>query len=92
MPLVRSEVSLRQPEDGQYRPKHVVVHYIVIKYTSYDTVVFDYMQFSQKKNIYIHTFITYIHTYITYNGKSISIRTGVIIFYGLAVLLSARAC
>ena len=37
---------LRQPEDGQYRPKHVVVHYIVIKYTSCDTVVFDYIQFS----------------------------------------------
>jgi len=27
-------------------PKHVVVHYIVIKYTSCDTVVFDYIQFS----------------------------------------------
>ena len=27
-----------------------------------------------------------------YEGKSISIRTGVIIFYVLAVLLSARAC
>ena len=39
--------SLRQPEDGQYRPKHVVVHYIVIKCTSYDTVVFDYIQFSK---------------------------------------------
>ena len=42
-----SEVPLRQPEDGQYRPKHVVVHYIVIKYTSCDTVVFDYMPFSK---------------------------------------------
>jgi len=40
-------VPLRQPEDGQYRPKHVVVHYIVIKYTSCDTVVFDYIQFSK---------------------------------------------
>ena len=39
--------SLRQPEDGQYRPKHVVVHYIVIKYTSCDTVVFNYIQFSK---------------------------------------------
>jgi len=29
------------------RPKHVVVHYIVIKYTSCDTVVFDYIQFSK---------------------------------------------
>ena len=38
---------LRQLEDGQYRPKHVVVHYIVIKYTSCDTVVFDYIQFSK---------------------------------------------
>ena len=27
-----------------------------------------------------------------YVGNSISIGTGVIIFYGLAVLLSARAC
>jgi hypothetical protein len=27
-----------------------------------------------------------------YVGKSISIGTGVIIFYGLAVLLSARVC
>jgi len=29
------------------QPKHVVVHYIVIKYTSCDTVVFDYIQFSK---------------------------------------------
>jgi len=28
-------------------PKHVVVHYIVIKYTSCDTVVFDYVHFSK---------------------------------------------
>jgi len=34
-------------EDDQYRTKHVVVHYIVIKYTSCDTVVFDYIQFSK---------------------------------------------
>ena len=45
--IVRSLVPLRQPEDGQYRPKHVVVHYIDIKYTSCDTVVFDYIQFSK---------------------------------------------
>ena len=38
---------LRQAEGGQYRPKHVVVHYIVIKCTSCDTVVFDYIQFFQ---------------------------------------------
>jgi len=44
---VRSEVPIRQPEDGQYRPKHVVVHYVVIKYTSCDTVVFDYIPFSK---------------------------------------------
>jgi len=47
MLIVRSQVPLRQPEDGQYRPKHVVVHYIVIKYTSCDTVVFDYISFSK---------------------------------------------
>jgi len=47
MLIVRSEVPLRQSEDGQYRPKHVVVHYIVINYTSCDTVVFDYIQFSK---------------------------------------------
>jgi len=47
MLIVRSEVPLRQPEDGQYRPKHVVVHYTVIKYTSCDTVVFHYIQFSK---------------------------------------------
>jgi len=40
-------VPLRQPEDGQYRPEHAVGHYIVIKYTSCDTVVFDYIQFSK---------------------------------------------
>ena len=40
-------MPLRQPEDGQYRPKHVVVHYIVVKYTSCDTVVFDYLPFSE---------------------------------------------
>jgi len=34
-------------ENGQYRPKHVVVHCIVIKYTSCDTVVFDYIPFSK---------------------------------------------
>ena len=45
--IVRSKVPLRQPEDGQYRPKHVVVHYIAIKYTSCDTVVFDYVPFSK---------------------------------------------
>ena len=28
-------------------PKHVVVHHIVIKYTSCDTVVFDYIPFSK---------------------------------------------
>jgi len=47
MLIVRSYVPLRQLEDGQYRPKHVVVHYIVIKYTSCDTVVFDYIRFSK---------------------------------------------
>jgi len=34
---------------------------------------------------------THTHTHI-YEGMSISIRTGVIIFYGLAVLFSACAC
>jgi len=29
------------------RDGDVVVHYIVIKYTSYDTAVFDYIQFSK---------------------------------------------
>ena len=33
--------------DGQYGPKHVVVHYIVIKYASCDIVVFDYILFSK---------------------------------------------
>jgi len=47
MLVVRSYVPLRQHEDDQYRPKHVVVHYIVIKYTSCDTVVFDYLPFSK---------------------------------------------
>jgi len=47
MLIVRPYVPLRQPENGQYRPKHVVVHYIVIEYTSCDTVVFDYIQFSK---------------------------------------------
>jgi len=47
MLIVRPYVPLRQPEDGQYRPKHVVIHYIVIIYTSCDTVVFDYIQFSK---------------------------------------------
>ena len=44
---ILSEVPLRQREDGQYRPKHVVVHYIFIKYTSCDTAVFDYVPFSK---------------------------------------------
>jgi len=52
MLIVRSQVPLRQPEDGQYRPKHVVVHYIVIKHTSRDTTVFDYIQFSKWREIY----------------------------------------
>ena len=47
MLIVRSQVPLRQPEDGQYRPKHVAVHYTAIKYTSCDTVVFDYIKFSK---------------------------------------------
>ena len=42
-----NKILLRQPEEGQYRPKHVVVHYIVIKYTSCDTVVCDYIPFSK---------------------------------------------
>ena len=42
---ILNEVLLRQPEDGQYRSKHVVVHYKVIKYTSCDTVVFDCIPF-----------------------------------------------
>jgi len=50
MLIVRSQVPLRQPEDGLYRLKHVVVHYIVTKYTSCDTVVFDYTQFSKCKH------------------------------------------
>ena len=45
--IMDNYMYLRQHEDGQYRPKHVVVHYIVIKYTSCDTVVFDYIQFSK---------------------------------------------
>ena len=53
MLIVRSQVPLRQPEDGQYRPKHVVVQYTIIKYTSCDIVVFDYMPFS-KSFIFIH--------------------------------------
>jgi len=54
MLIVRSQVPLRQPEDGQYRPKHVVVRYIVIKYTSCDTVVFHYIQFSKLIMLYIY--------------------------------------
>ena len=45
--IVRSEVPLRQPEDGQYMPKHVVVHNRVIKYTPCNTAVFDCIQFSK---------------------------------------------
>ena len=45
--------DLRQPEDGQYRPKHVAAHYIVIKYTLSDMVVFDYIPFSK-----FHTYTT----------------------------------
>jgi len=48
MLIVRSQVPLRQPEDDQYRPKHVVVDYIVIKYTACDTVAFDYIQFFKR--------------------------------------------
>jgi len=47
MLIVISSAPLRQPEDGQYRPKLVVFHYIVIKYTSCDTVIFDYILFSK---------------------------------------------
>jgi len=47
MLIVRSEVPLRQIEDGQYRSKHVVFHYIVIKYTLCDAVLFDYIPFSK---------------------------------------------
>ena len=47
---ILSDVPLTQPEDGQYRPKHVVVHYIVIKYTSCDILVFDCIPFSKVLN------------------------------------------
>ena len=38
--LFVNKVSFCGVEDGQYRPKLVVVHYIVIKYTLCETVVF----------------------------------------------------
>ena len=41
---ILSQFSGGQPEDGQYGPKYVVTHFR-IKYTSCDTVVFDYIHF-----------------------------------------------
>jgi len=59
-----------QPEDGQYRPKHVVVRYIVIKYTPCDTVVFDYIQFSK---FHTHngddTLPRLLYTYVARNAE-----------------------
>jgi hypothetical protein len=43
----RTHVPLTQPEDGQYRPKHVAVHYIVVNYTTCGRVLFDYVPFSK---------------------------------------------
>jgi len=42
--------------------------------------------------MYICMYVLCMYVLRMYEGKSISIRTSVIIFYGLAVLLSARAC
>ena len=40
---------------GQYRPKHVVVHYIVIKYTSCDTVATTYLYGQYRpKHVVVH--------------------------------------
>ena len=39
---ILSQVPLRQAEDGQYRPKHIAVHYL-----SCDTVLSDYTPFSK---------------------------------------------
>ena len=39
--------SPRQPEDGQHRLKHVVVHYIRSLNTPHVTVVFYYIPFSK---------------------------------------------
>ena len=38
-----NNVSFCGVEDGQYKSKRVVVHCIVIKYASCDTVVFEYL-------------------------------------------------
>ena len=38
---------LRQHVDGKQGPKHVAIHYIVIKYTTCNTIVFDCLPFSQ---------------------------------------------
>jgi len=41
---------------------------------------------------YVRMYVLCMYVLRMYECKSISIRTSVIIFYGLAVLLSARAC
>ena len=58
---ILSEVPLRQREDGQYRPKHVVVHHIIIKYTSCDTAVFDYIPFPRLL-LFLHARFVNQHT------------------------------
>ena len=39
--VVWRPVLLRQPEDGQYRPKHVVVH-LAIKYTQLCLTIYNF--------------------------------------------------
>ena len=42
-----NNVSFCGVEDGQYKSKRVVVHCIVIKYASCDTVVFEYLSLTK---------------------------------------------
>ena len=47
---ILSEVPLRQPEDGQYMPKHVVFFIIQSFNTPHVTQVFDYVPFSKQQH------------------------------------------
>jgi len=59
-----------------------IFNFTLILYFKHNGMSCTKIQFRSFSSMYNHI----------YEGKSVSFRTGVIMFYGLAVLLSARAC
>jgi len=57
---ILSQVSLRQPEDGQYGPKHVVVH-LAIKYTYVTQLCLTIYNFQGELNSLRHSLVLLVN-------------------------------